>query len=77
MIIEILDHHHLDYPTTSYPITVMNDVVGSTCTLVTEKYKYMGITPELKIAGILMGAIIDDTLFFKVSYINKKNSDAI
>lgn len=77
MIIEILDHHHLDYPTTSYPITVMNDVVGSTCTLVTEKYKYMGITPELKIAGILMGAIIDDTLFLKSPTSTKRDSDAI
>ena len=77
VITEILDHHHLDYPTTSYPITVTNDVVGSTCTLVTEKYKYMGITPEEKIAGLLMGAIIDDTLFLKSPTSTKRDHDAI
>lgn len=77
LIVEILDHHHLDYPTTSYPITVMNDVVGSTCTLVAEKYKYMGITPDIKISGILMGAIIDDTLFLKSPTSTKRDSEAI
>ncbi len=77
LIVEILDHHHLDYPTTSYPITVMNDVVGSTCTLVAEKYKYMGIVPDTAIAGILMGAVIDDTLFLKSPTSTKRDSDAI
>lgn len=77
LIVEILDHHNLDYPTTAYPITVMNDVVGSTCTLVAEKYKYMGITPDVKIAGLLMGAIIDDTLFLKSPTSTKRDSDAI
>ncbi|MCP4179839.1 MAG: putative manganese-dependent inorganic diphosphatase [bacterium] len=76
-IIEILDHHHLDYPTTTLPITVHNDVVGSTCTLVTEKFRYTGITPEPKIAGILMGAIIDDTLFLKSPTTTERDSSAI
>ncbi|HBM15020.1 MAG TPA: putative manganese-dependent inorganic diphosphatase [Lentisphaeria bacterium] len=77
VIVEILDHHHLDYPTTSYPITVTNDVVGSTCTLVTEKYKYMNIKPSKNMAGLLMGAIIDDTLFLKSPTSTTRDKDAI
>ncbi|MBT6152095.1 MAG: CBS domain-containing protein, partial [Chloroflexi bacterium] len=33
-LVEILDHHRLDNPTTKTPIRVTVDVVGSTCTLV-------------------------------------------
>ncbi|HJO91856.1 MAG TPA: putative manganese-dependent inorganic diphosphatase [Victivallales bacterium] len=76
-IIEILDHHHLDYPITTLPITVHNDVVGSTCTLVTEKFRYAGIKPKSEIAGILMGAIIDDTLFLKSPTTTERDSSAI
>jgi manganese-dependent inorganic pyrophosphatase len=76
-IIEILDHHHLDYPTTTLPITVYNDIVGSTCTLVTEKFRNSGITPKTEIAGILMGAIIDDTLFLKSPTTTERDSIAI
>jgi manganese-dependent inorganic pyrophosphatase len=64
-LVEILDHHHLDMPITTIPVTVLNDTVGSTCTLVSEKYKLAGITPTAAIAGILMGGILSDTLILK------------
>jgi manganese-dependent inorganic pyrophosphatase len=64
-IIEILDHHRLGMQQTQTPITVTNEVVGSSCTLVTEQYRRFGHTPSAKIAGILMGGVIADTLMLR------------
>ncbi|MCF7791686.1 MAG: putative manganese-dependent inorganic diphosphatase [Victivallales bacterium] len=64
-LLEILDHHHLDMPITTKPVTVLNDTVGSTCTLVSEKFKLAGLSPSKSIAGILTGGILSDTLILK------------
>jgi len=64
-IIEILDHHRLGSQQTSIPITFINEVVGSSCTLVTEQYRRFGHTPTPAMAGILMGGIITDTLMLR------------
>lgn len=64
-IIEILDHHRLDMEPTITPITVHNDIVGSTSTLVSELLKEANIDVPSNIAGILMGGVISDTLLLK------------
>lgn len=76
-IIEILDHHHIDMPITHTPITVLNDVVGSTSTLIAEKFKYFAMTPSKKIAGLLMGGIISDTIFLKSPTTTRRDKDII
>jgi manganese-dependent inorganic pyrophosphatase len=64
-IIEILDHHRLGMQQTQSPITFINEVVGSSCTLVTEQFRRFGHTPPAPIAGILMGGVIADTLMLR------------
>ena len=64
-IIEILDHHRLGVRSTSTPIIFHNDIVGSTCTLVTEQFRRANIQPNSDIAGILMGGVITDTLMLR------------
>lgn len=64
-IVEILDHHRLGMQQTQSPITVINEVVGSSCTLVGEQFRRFGHTPTPAIAGILMGGIIADTLMLR------------
>ena len=44
-VVEILDHHRLAARTTSLPITFINRVVGSTCTIVADLYRTSGATP--------------------------------
>ncbi|MEI6231762.1 MAG: putative manganese-dependent inorganic diphosphatase [Planctomycetota bacterium] len=61
-IIEILDHHRLGSQQTQTPITFINEVVGSSCTLVSEQFRRFGCAPTGPMAGILMGGIITDTL---------------
>lgn len=50
-IIEIIDHHKLNNPTTPTPIKVTIDQVGSTCTIVTKMFRDNGIVPPVNIAG--------------------------
>jgi manganese-dependent inorganic pyrophosphatase len=64
-IIEILDHHRLGSQQTESPITFINEVVGSSCTLVAEQYRRFGHTPTQAIAGILLGGVITDTLLLR------------
>lgn len=64
-IVEILDHHRLGPQPTQMPIVFINDVVGSTSTLVTEQFRRFGQAPDAAMAGILMGGIITDTLLLR------------
>jgi manganese-dependent inorganic pyrophosphatase len=64
-ILEIIDHHRVGDIQTGNPIYVSNEPVGSTATIIANKYFDGGIRPSRKIAGILCAAIISDTLKFK------------
>lgn len=61
-LIEILDHHRLGNPTTHRPIRFTVDVVGSTCTLVSERIIEAGLSAPPALAGLLLGGLISDTL---------------
>lgn len=61
-LIEILDHHRLGNPSTHAPIRFTADVVGSTSTLVSEKISESGLSAPAKIAGVLLGGLLSDTL---------------
>lgn len=61
-LIEILDHHRLGNPTTHTPIKFTVDVVGSTCTLVSERISEAGLSAPPALAGLLLAGLISDTL---------------
>ncbi len=64
-ILEIIDHHRLGDIQTVQPIFIQNEPVGSTSTIIANKYFERGINPARNIAGILCAAIISDTISFK------------
>ncbi|HUS89644.1 MAG TPA: manganese-dependent inorganic pyrophosphatase [Desulfosporosinus sp.] len=64
-LVQIVDHHKVGGFQTAEPLYVRIEPVGSTCTIVTQNYKELGITPEKGIAGILLAAILSDTVIFK------------
>lgn len=64
-ILEIIDHHRVGGIQTGEPILFRNEPVGSTCTIVAKCYRDLGIVPEKEIAGIMLGAILSDTVIFK------------
>ena len=61
-VVEILDHHHVGDIETASPIPATFDPVGSTATLVVERFKAAGLRPEESTAKMLLAAILSDTV---------------
>jgi len=61
-IVEILDHHHIGSIETHVPVTATFDPVGSTATLVIERFRQNGLEPARPTAMLLLGAILSDTV---------------
>ena len=61
-IVEILDHHHIGSIETRIPVTATFDPVGSTATLVVERFRQSGMEPTPATAMMLLGAVMSDTI---------------
>jgi manganese-dependent inorganic pyrophosphatase len=61
-IVEILDHHHIGSIETRVPVTATFDPVGSTATLVVERFRQNGMEPSRSSAIMLLGAVLSDTV---------------
>ena len=61
-IIEILDHHHIGSIETRIPVRATFDPVGSTATLVVERFRQSGLEPSPSTALMLLGAVLSDTV---------------
>lgn len=64
-ILEIIDHHKIGVLGTKMPINFRNMPVGSTSTIIYLLFNENNIDIPNEIAGILMSAILSDTLLFK------------
>ena len=64
-IVEIIDHHRLGGVQTSEPIYIHQEPVGCTCTIVANMHWHQDIEIPPSIAGLLLSAIISDTVLFK------------
>ncbi|MCA9212797.1 MAG: putative manganese-dependent inorganic diphosphatase, partial [Planctomycetales bacterium] len=77
-IIEVLDHHRLGGGLrSSQPIRFVNQPVGSTCTLVADRFRFAGIQPEPGIALCMASGIISDTLHLKSPTTTQTDIDTI
>jgi manganese-dependent inorganic pyrophosphatase len=61
-IVEILDHHHIGSIETRVPVRATFDPVGSTATLVIERFRNDGMEPSHSTATALLGAVMSDTV---------------
>lgn len=64
-ILEIIDHHRLGSLETISPVFFRNQPLGCTSTIVYQMYREKGVEIEGKIAGLLLAAIVSDTLMFR------------
>jgi manganese-dependent inorganic pyrophosphatase len=64
-VVEIIDHHRLGNRTTRTPITFINRTVGSTATIVADIYAAAGASPQPAHAGILLAALLSDTMVLR------------
>lgn len=76
-IVEVVDHHRFGGLQTSDPIFINVRPVGCTGTIVTNMYQQFGIEIPKSIAGLLLSAIISDTVLFKSPTCTQADKDAV
>lgn len=64
-ILEVVDHHNIGLFKSSMPISFRSMPVGCTSTIIYQIYKENHIDIPKHIAGIMLSAILSDTLIFK------------
>ena len=74
-ILEVIDHHRINDFATSQPVSFRNDIIGSTATIIATMFRENQIPIPANLAGLLLGAIISDTLIFQSPTTTKKDID--
>ncbi|HMJ33587.1 MAG TPA: putative manganese-dependent inorganic diphosphatase [Baekduia sp.] len=76
-IVEILDHHHIGSIETRVPVRATFDPVGSTSTLVLERFRQAGEEPTPPTATVLLGAILSDTVILNSPTTTERDGAAV
>ncbi|MBB6445206.1 manganese-dependent inorganic pyrophosphatase [Bacillus benzoevorans] len=64
-ILEVIDHHRIANFQTSDPLLYRAEPVGCTATILNKLYKENGVKIKKEIAGLMLSALISDSLLFK------------
>ncbi|MDP4164425.1 MAG: manganese-dependent inorganic pyrophosphatase [Bacillota bacterium] len=75
-ILEVIDHHRIANFETKDPLYFRAEPVGCTATILNKIYKEKGVTIEKSTAGLMLSAIISDTLLFKSPTCTQEDIDA-
>jgi manganese-dependent inorganic pyrophosphatase len=75
-IIAIVDHHNLGGLQTLQPLSMRCDPVGCCCTLIAEEYRQSNAPLEPALAGLMLGAILSDTVRFRSPTTTPRDRDA-
>jgi manganese-dependent inorganic pyrophosphatase len=76
-IVEILDHHHIGSIETQVPVTATFDPVGSTATLVVERFRQAGMEPSKSTAVMLLGAVLSDTVILNSATTTQRDHNVV
>ncbi len=76
-VIEVVDHHRLGDFETSTPIFMLFCPVGCVNTIIYNLYKMRGIQPTKAVAGMMLSAIISDTVLFRSPTTTDKDREAV
>ncbi len=76
-IVEILDHHHIGSIETKVPVRATFDPVGSTATLVIERFRQNGMEPGRATAILLLGAVMSDTVILNSPTVTERDRAAV
>ena len=76
-IIALIDHHAITGFYTNNPINIITKPTGCTSTIVYELYKNNNIQMSKNIAGLILSAIISDTLLLKSAITTQEDIDAV
>jgi manganese-dependent inorganic pyrophosphatase len=75
-VLEVIDHHRIANFETSDPLYYRAEPVGCTATILNKIYKEKGIKIENNMAGLMLSAIISDSLLFKSPTCTEEDVDA-
>ena len=64
-VVEIVDHHRFGGFYSDNPINVTTMPVGATATIIANKFRDSNIEMSRNLAGLLLGAIVSDTMNFR------------
>ena len=64
-VLEIIDHHRISALETDSPVYFRNVPVGCTCTIIYQMYLENGVKIDPSTAGLMLSAILSDTLMFR------------
>ncbi|MFC4778815.1 manganese-dependent inorganic pyrophosphatase [Paenibacillus sp. GCM10023252] len=64
-VLEVIDHHRIANFETSQPLYFRAEPVGCTATILNKLYKENGVAIPKETAGLMLSAIISDSLLFK------------
>ncbi len=64
-VLEIIDHHRIGALETDSPVYFRNVPVGCTCTIVYQMYRENEVEIDSATAGLMLSAILSDTLMFR------------
>lgn len=76
-IVEVVDHHRFGDFETAAPIMIRVEPVGCTGTIVKKLFEEKGIVIPKNIAGLLLSAIISDTVLFRSPTCTEEDKKAI
>ncbi|SES65086.1 manganese-dependent inorganic pyrophosphatase [Oceanobacillus limi] len=75
-IAEVIDHHRVSNFETKEPLYFRAEPVGCTATILNKLYKENGVEVEKDMAGLLLSAIISDSLLLKSPTCTQEDVDA-
>lgn len=74
-VLEVIDHHRINDFSSKEPILFRNEIVGSCATIISSMFIEKQISIPTKLAALLLGAIVSDTLNFQSPTTTQKDID--
>ncbi|WP_227939489.1 manganese-dependent inorganic pyrophosphatase [Alkalihalobacillus deserti] len=75
-VLEVIDHHRIANFETTDPLYYRAEPVGCTATILLKLYKEKNVSIRKEIAGLMLSAIISDSLLFKSPTCTQEDIDA-
>lgn len=72
-ILEVIDHHRIGDVETIHPIPFINEPRGSTSSIIADRFNWFRIPLTKKYAGLLLSAILSDTILLRSPTTTKKD----
>ena len=76
-LMEVVDHHKIGDIQTGSPIFFHNEPVGSTATIISAMYDQCKIPITREMAGVMISAILSDTVLFKSPTCTEKDKEQV